>query len=398
MKKRIVILSALLCLALAGCNSSSKETENSSETTEETTATTETTASSETTELETETEDPTPVVDTTVEEEGIDKFITLGEYKGLELTKTVTSVTDEEVESKVTSDLSSSAEEVADATVEDGDIANIDYEGKVDGTAFDGGSAEGYDLTIGSGSFIDGFEDQLIGFKTGETKDITVTFPEDYGNEELNGKDAVFTVTVNSIKRAPKEITDEWVAANSSFKTVDEYKANAKSELEKSYESSALSSMQNEAFGQVYNSSSFLQYPQAMVDEYTELMKQTYESYASYYGMEYDEFVSSSGMTDVTMANAAKSNVKTALIVDAICAKEGIDTEGDVYKERLTQTLQENGYDSLDAATEAGIAEADVQRTVKYYCALDAIISYANITEDKETEVQAETETESAAE
>lgn len=396
MKKRIVIVSALLCLALAGCNSSSKETETTSETTAETSATTESTA--ETPESETETEDPTPVVDTTVEKEGIDKFVTLGEYKGLDLTKTVTSVTDEEVESKVASDLVNGAEEVKDGTVEDGDIANIDYEGKIDGTAFDGGTAEGYDLTIGSGSFIDDFEDQLVGAKTGETKEITVTFPEDYGNEELNGKDAVFTVKINSIKRAPKEISDEWVAANSSFKTVDEYKANVKSELEKSYEASALSAMQNEAFGQVYNSSTFLQYPQEMVDEYSELMKQTYENYASYYGMEYDEFISSSGMTDITMANAAKSNVKTALIVDAICEKEGIDTEGDVYKDRLTQTLQENGYDTMDAAVEAGIAETDVQRTVKYYCALDAIISYANVTENKETETQTEAVSETSAE
>lgn len=399
MKKRIVILSALLCLALAGCSSStSKETEAkteaASETSTETSQDTGDESSSEATQ-ESETEDPTPVVDKTVADEGIDQFITLGEYKGLELTKNVTSVSDEDIESRIQSDLTTNASEVTDGTVEDGDIVNIDYEGKIDGTAFDGGTAEGYDLTIGSGSFIDDFEDQLVGAKTGETKEVTVTFPEDYGQEDLNGKEAVFTVKINSIKRADKEISDEWVQKNSDFKTVDEYKADVKKQLEETNEASALSAMQNEAFSMVFSASTFQQYPQDMVDEYTELTKTSYENYASYYGMEYEDFLSNMGLTEVSIANASKNNVKTALIVDAICEKEGIKEDSDVYKTQLTKALEENGFDSMDAALEAGVSEADVARTVKYYCVLEVLTNNASITEVQETEA-AQTESTAA--
>lgn len=401
MKKRIVILSAVLCLALAGCGGSSDETEATSETTTEATtdaaSSSDETSSEESTDSttqESETEDPTPVVDKTVADEGIDSFITLGEYKGLDLTKNVVTVSDDDIQSQIDSDLKTNAAEIEDGTVEDGDIVNIDYEGKIDGTAFDGGSSEGYDLTIGSGSFIDDFEEQLIGCKTGETTEVTVTFPEDYGNEELNGKDAVFTVTINAIKRPDKEITDEWVKNNSDFNTVEEYKENIRTEMEATNEESALSTMQNEAFSMVYSSSTPIQYPQDMVDEYTDLTKQSYETYASYYGMEYDEFASSMGITDVTIANAAKSSVKTALIVDAICEKEGINTDSDLYKTQLTKALEDNGYSDYDAAIEAGVAESDIDRTVKYYCALDVIISNANITEETEaTETEATAET-----
>lgn len=403
MKKRIVILSALLCLALAGCQNSSKETEATSETATEATAETSSDSSSEESSdaqtQESETEDPTPVVEQTVADEGIDKFITLGEYKGLDLTKNVIAVSDDDIQSRIDSDLKTYASEVADGTVEDGDIVNIDYEGKIDGEAFDGGSSQGYDLTIGSGSFIDDFEEQLIGSKTGETTEVNVTFPEDYGNEELNGKDAVFTVTINSIKRPDKEITDEWVQKNSDYKTVDEYTDNIRTEMETSNEESALSTMQNEAFSMVFSSSTPIQYPQDLVDEYTELTKQSYETYASYYGMEYDEFASSMGITDVSIANAAKSSVKTELIVDAICEKEGISTDSDAYKTQLTKALEENGYSDYDAAIEAGVEERDIERTVKYYCALDVIISNANVTEAAETEAaqtEATTETEAA--
>ena len=400
MKKRIIILSALLCLAMAGCGNTSKETEAQSETTTETTQTSTDTASDEgadTEAQESETEDPTPVVEKTVADEGIDKFITLGEYKGLELTKNVTAVSDEDIESQIQSDLTANASEIEDGTVEDGDIVNIDYEGKIDGTAFDGGTSQGYDLTIGSGSFIDDFEEQLIGWKVGDSKDITVTFPEDYGQEDLNGKDAVFTVTINSIKRADKEISDEWVAKNSDFKTVDEYKTNIRSELEESNEATALSTMQNEAFSMVYDSSVFLQYPQDMVDEYMELTKSSYESYASYYGMEYDEFLENMGMTEVSIANAAKSNVKTALIIDAICEKEGITQDSDLYKAQQEKALTDNGFDSYDAAIESGVTDADISRTVKYNCILEVIINNAKITEASgseasESEVSTEAE------
>jgi len=139
-------------------------------------------------------------------------YVTLGEYKGIEVTETTPTVTDDYVQSYIDYALQSNmvTTEVTDRAVQTGDFANIDYEGKIDGVAFEGGTDKGYDLEIGSGSFIDGFEDGLIGAEIGETRDVTVTFPESYPNAEVAGKEAVFTVTVNSIHtESLPELTDE---------------------------------------------------------------------------------------------------------------------------------------------------------------------------------------------
>ena len=137
-------------------------------------------------------------------------YVELGEYKGLTVEVSPTTVTDEEVIKQIRANAGSDIlEEVTEGTVEEGDTANIDYEGKLDGEAFDGGTAKDTDLEIGSGTFIPGFEDGLIGVKIGDTVDLPLTFPENY-TEELAGKDVVFTVTVNSVKRMP-ELTDDLV-------------------------------------------------------------------------------------------------------------------------------------------------------------------------------------------
>ena len=155
-------------------------------------------------------------------------YVTLGEYKGIEVSVDAPVVTDEYLDSYIDYVLQSNmvTTEITDRPVEEGDIVNIDYEGKIDGVAFDGGTAQGYDLTIGSGTFIDGFEDGLIGAETGETVDVNVTFPENYQGEEVAGKDAVFTVTVNSISvETLPELTDEFVQGlDVGVNTVEEYR------------------------------------------------------------------------------------------------------------------------------------------------------------------------------
>lgn len=163
-------------------------------------------------------------------------YVKLGDYKGLEVTLASTDVTDEEVEQQVETNLNNNdkSEEIKEGTVENGDVANIDYEGKLNGKAFDGGTAKGYDLTIGSGSFIDGFEDGLIGKKIGDTVDLNLTFPKDYSSTDLAGKEVVFTVKINSVKRAPK-LTDELAAeiSNNEYKTAEAYNNYIKEDLEK---------------------------------------------------------------------------------------------------------------------------------------------------------------------
>lgn len=162
-------------------------------------------------------------------------YVELCDYKGLTATKSSTEVTDDEVNMYIEYILSynTTSEEVTDRDdVQSGDIANIDYLGKIDGEAFDSGTAQGYDLTIGSGQFIPGFEDQLIGMKKGETKDIEVTFPEEY-SENLAGKDAVFTVTINSISRTvTPELTDEFVQQfDQGMQTAEEFRQRIKDEI-----------------------------------------------------------------------------------------------------------------------------------------------------------------------
>lgn len=391
MKKRILLLSAILCVAFAGCGNNADSKTAGTET--ETTATTE--ASSET--GETESADSTPIVDKTIADEGIDAFVTLGEYKDLKLTRTITPVTEEDVENAVKSNLANSLKEVSDATVEDGDTVNIDYVGKVDGKEFDGGSQEGADLIIGSGSFIPGFEDQLVGWKTGDSKDITVTFPEDYQSEDLKGKEAVFTVKLNAIKRAQSELTEEWVKENSDFKAIDEYKSDLREQLEVTNESTADQALQNDAFTAVYEASTFHQYPKALVEDYTKLMKDSYQYQAESYGMEYEEMLSAMGLTEEGMEDQAKEYVRVDLLTSSLCEKEGITSDSEVYKKTLDELLKKNNLADKAAAIEAGITEEDMDRSVKSACFVETILKYADVTEKTaETEAQTEAPTEAS--
>lgn len=149
----------------------------------------------------------------------VSKYVTIGEYKGLTLDNTVEAVTDDMVDGRIKEELQNKAEEVTEGSVQNGDVVTINYVGTKDGVAFDGGTANNYELTIGSGTFIDGFEDGIIGMKKGETKDLDLTFPEEYSSEELAGQEVVFKVTLQSFKRAP-ELTDTWVAKNTDCKSV----------------------------------------------------------------------------------------------------------------------------------------------------------------------------------
>ena len=133
----------------------------------------------------------------------VSKYVTIGQYKGLSLDNTVEAVTDDAVEGRVEQELQNKAEEVTEGSVQEGDIVTINYVGTKDGVAFDGGTANNYELTIGSGTFIDGFEDGIIGMKKGETKDLDLTFPEEYSAEDLAGQEVTFKVTLQSFKRAP---------------------------------------------------------------------------------------------------------------------------------------------------------------------------------------------------
>lgn len=353
MKKRILMLMLVGCMAFAACG------EKEEETTSEDTVSEESPGSEEE-----EEEDTTPVSEKTAEEKGIDYFMSLGEYKGLELTKNVYDVTDADVDSFVANALGSYP--VDGTAVEMEDTVNITYEGKIDGETFDGGSSDSYDLTIGSGTFIDDFEDQLVGMTVGETGEVEVTFPDDYSSEDLQGKDAVFTVTINSISHYLDEPTDEWVAENTDYETVDEYRTWVLSYLEDYYADLAESELFESAWNLVYETATFKEYAKDIMEDCQADQKESYEYYAEMNGMEYDEFMESMGISEDDLLQEAKSNVQIVMIVEYIADKEEIDADSDVYQDKLSELLTESGYADEEAALEDGISEWNMDFVTKY--------------------------------
>ena len=163
--------------------------------------------------------------------ENVEKYITIGEYKGLTLDNTVDAITDDDVQAQIDENLKDKAEPVSDAAKE-GDLVTVNYTGTKDGQTFDGGTANNYDFVIGDGQMFEEFENGVIGMKKGDTKEIKIDFPSDYADETLAGKEVIYKVTVQNVRREG-ELTDEWVAKNTDYTTVDDYRESIRSELEK---------------------------------------------------------------------------------------------------------------------------------------------------------------------
>lgn len=194
--------------------------------------------------------------------------VTLGDYKGIKLDKVEYNVTVDDVQAEIdrTRKQAGRRVEVTDRAVENGDIVNLDYSGSADGVKFDGGTAQGQELVIGSGSFIPGFEDGMVGMNVGETKDITVKFPENYHAENLAGKDAVFTVTVNKIEKEElPELNDEFAKEVSKFDTLDEYRADVEKRLTEENTRRADAENENKLVEAIVNNAS-VEIPSCMID------------------------------------------------------------------------------------------------------------------------------------
>lgn len=274
-------------------------------------------------------------------------------------------VTDEAVDDRIQSTLESNSEteEITDRAVESGDTANIDFVGKIDGEEFEGGSAEGYPLTIGSGAFIAGFEDSIIGHNIGETFDWNGKFPDDYGNEQYAGKDVVFTITVNSISQSTvPELTDEFVkSVSEKSKNVKEYKAEIKKQLEKEGKDNYQNQLNSEVIQKVLENSEVSEYPK---DEVEKLCKETIEqakSVAEYLNMEYEDYLEQNGVTEEEfekqIEDNVKANIKQTMVIKAIAEKEKIEMTDEMYEEQLKKMAESYGYEDVDAIKEA--AEED---------------------------------------
>ncbi len=297
------------------------------------------------------------------------KLVTLGDYKGLTLE--VADVTEEDVEEYINTNLLSpnaSYEQIKDGKVKDGDTVNINYSGKVDGEAFEGGtddSEAGTNLEIGSNSFIEGFEKELIGVKVGDTVDLNLTFPKDYGKEELNGKDVVFTVTVNYIcgDQITPELTDDLVASKTENKTVADYKKYVTDTLTTKNTTDAETTLWNQAV----SNAKISEYPQADIDKTLESMLNYYTSMSSYYGMELADLLAYYGTSEETfnddMLETAQNMVGEKLIALAIANKEGIELTDDVYNSKVEEYVTTYGYEDVAALKEA-ISEDEIKQQI----------------------------------
>lgn len=321
-------------------------------------------------------------------------YVTLGEYKGLKVADQPVEVTDDQINEVVRQNIqfADALEKVTEGTVEDGDTANIDYEGKLDGEAFDGGTAKGYDLVIGSHSFIDGFEDGLIGVTVGETVDLPLTFPENYGNADLAGKEVVFTVTVNEIKRMP-ELTDELAStiSDGEYKDAAGYRDSIRADLEEQAQAQRDMMLKSDLLTQVASGSEVKEYPQEMVDYGVANMDTYYRGMAEQYAMEFEEFLSSFlGMTEEDFSEqvvlATQQNLQQEMYLKAIAETEGIE----VTDEDLAEAAKEFGFETTEEFI-AAYGEDVVRISVLQDKTLDFLLENAVITEaEAETEAPAE--------
>ena len=268
--------------------------------------------------------------------------VTLGEYKGMEVDKTSTRVTQKEVEAKIKEEAEKNARTVTveGRPVQDGDEVILDFEGFVDGEAFEGGKGENYPLTIGSGSFIPGFEEQLVGAEAEKEVEVKVTFPEEYHAEELKGKDAVFKCTIHEIKEKQiPEIDDEFAAEVSEFDTLDEYKADVKAKIKEQKENEGKQKKEDQAVEKAVANAT-MEIPEAMIDEQVRQMVNEFAQNMQYQGISFEQYCQITGMTlekiqEETRPQAVK-RIETRLVLEAIAKAENIE----VAEERLDEEIK----------------------------------------------------------
>lgn len=318
-------------------------------------------------------------------------YVTLGEYKGLSVTVTTQEITDELVYENAKTQLSYygtiEMDSITEGTVENGDTTVIDYEGKKDGVAFEGGTAQGQELVIGSDSFIDGFEDGLIGVAIGETVDLNLTFPENYGAADLAGQDVVFTVTVHEVKRMP-ELTDELVSTTTegSYETLDDYLAYTKTSMEEEQEMEKESSIIADLMAQIVENVELSEYPQDVIDYYVADGNAYYNEMAEMYGMELEDFISTYfGMTkeihDEQLLLSIQQGLLQEMTINAIAEAEGLEVDEEAYEAKVTEYMETYGFESKEALIEAVGDEASLKYMMVQENVLDFLIENAVIEE-----------------
>lgn len=278
--------------------------------------------------------------------------VTLGEYKGLKVDKVSNRVTQKEIDAKIQEEAEKNARTVTveDRAVADGDDVILDFEGFVDGEAFEGGKGENYPLTIGSGSFIPGFEEQLIGAEAGKEVEVNVTFPAEYHAENLAGKEAVFKCTVHEIKaKELPEIDDEFAAEVSEFDTLDEYKADVKAKIKAQKESEGKAKKEDQAVEQAVKNAT-MELPEAMINTQARQMADDFAQRMQQQGLTMEQYFQFTGMTAEKMLEELRpqaiKSIETRLVLEAIAEAENIQITDEKIDEEIAKMAEMYGMEA----------------------------------------------------
>ena len=312
--------------------------------------------------------------------------VTLGEYKGVEVEKAKPEVTDADVEAelKKVQDQNSRMVNVEDRAVEDGDHTVIDFEGFVDGQPFEGGKSEAYPLVIGSRSFIDTFEEQLIGKNIGDEVEVNVTFPAEYHAAELAGKPAVFKVKIHEIKtKELPELNDEFAGEVSEFETMDEYKSDIRAKLAETKQQQATTENENNVVEKVVENAA-MEIPDAMIDEQVREMINDYARRMQSQGISLEQYMQFTGMTIEKLQEQsrpqAEKRIRTRLVLEAVVAAENIqvsDEAVDAEIAKMAETYKMEADKVRSIMGEAGIAQMKEDMAVQE--AVDFLVAEANL-------------------
>ena len=311
--------------------------------------------------------------------------VTLGEYKGVTVEKADTTVSAKEVNEKLKQELEKNARVIdVERAIKKDDIATIDFVGTVDGKEFEGGKGEDYPLTIGSGTFIPGFEDQLIGHSAGETVDVNVTFPEEYGAKDLAGKAALFKTTIKAVKeKQVPEADDEFASEVSEFDTLEEYKKDLKKSLKDLKEKSATTANENSVIAKVVENAS-VDIPKAMIESQLDNMVYDYQMRLQQQGIPMDQYLKITGQTVQQlrdqMVPSAERNIKTSLVIEAVMKAENItvsDERIDEEFKKLAESYKMKYEDLMKNVTDS--QKESMRKDLAFQETVDFLVSEANL-------------------
>ena len=311
--------------------------------------------------------------------------VKLGEYKGVTVEKADTTITAEEIEKRLDREREKNARTVeVEREIKKDDIAKIDFTGYVDDKEFEGGKGEDYDLTIGSGTFIPGFEDQLIGHKAGEEVDVNVTFPEEYGVKELAGKPALFKVTVKSVKEKQiPEADDEFASEVSEFDTLDEYKKDLEKQLKEEKEKQATTANENAVVAKVVENAE-VELPEPMIESQLDNMYYDYAMRLQQQGIPMDQYLKITGLTAdkirEQMKPSAEKNLKNSLVIEAVMNKENVTVSDERLEEEFKKVADQYKMKYEDLMKSVSDKEKeDMRRQVAFQETVDLLVSEANL-------------------